>query len=128
MSRAAVRGGWASPSATPPPGCFLGQGILLALLHRERTGEGQWVHTSLLEAMLCKLDFQGARYTMGGEVPEQQGNDHPYQTPMGAFLASDGLVNIAAPSQRLWSASGRRWGPMSCSTGLSIAGLGSASG
>ena len=83
-------------------GMFLGQGILLALLHRERTGEGQWVHTSLLEAMLCKLDFQGARYTMSGEVPEQEGNDHPYQTPMGAFQAKDGLVNIAAPSQRLW--------------------------
>ncbi len=83
-------------------GMFLGQGILLALLHRERTGEGQWVHTSLLEAMLCKLDFQGARYTMGGEVPGQAGNDHPDQTPMGAFQASDGLVNIAAPSQRLW--------------------------
>ena len=83
-------------------GMFLGQGILLALLHRERTGEGQWVHTSLLEAMLCKLDFQGARYTMGGEVPGQEGNDHPYQTPMGAFEASDGLVNIAAPNQRLW--------------------------
>ena len=83
-------------------GMFLGQGILLALLHRERTGEGQWVHTSLLEAMLCKLDFQGARYTMSGEVPGQEGNDHPYQTPMGAFQASDGLVNIAAPSQRLW--------------------------
>ncbi|MCY4342089.1 MAG: CaiB/BaiF CoA-transferase family protein [Gammaproteobacteria bacterium] len=83
-------------------GMFLGQGILLALLHRERTGEGQWVHTSLLEAMLCKLDFQGARYTMDGEVPGQAGNDHPYQTPMGAFRASDGLVNIAAPSQRLW--------------------------
>ena len=83
-------------------GMFLGQGILLALLHRERTGEGQWVHTSLLEAMLCKLDFQGARYTMGGEVPGQEGNDHPYLTPMGAFQASDGLVNIAAPNQRLW--------------------------
>ena len=36
-------------------GMFLGQGILLALLHRERTGEGQWVHTSLLEAMLSKI-------------------------------------------------------------------------
>ena len=83
-------------------GMFLGQGILLALLHRERTGEGQWVHTSLLESMMCKLDFQGARYTMSGEVPEQQGNDHPYQAPMGAFRSSDGLVNIAAPSQRLW--------------------------
>ena len=47
-------------------GMFLGQGILLALLHRERTGEGQWVHTSLLESMMSKLDFQGARYTMKG--------------------------------------------------------------
>ncbi len=83
-------------------GMFLGQGILLALLHRERTGEGQWVHTSLLESMMCKLDFQGARYTMSGEAPQQQGNDHPYQAPMGAFRSRDGLVNIAAPSQRLW--------------------------
>jgi crotonobetainyl-CoA:carnitine CoA-transferase CaiB-like acyl-CoA transferase len=83
-------------------GMFLGQGILLALLHRERTGEGQWVHTSLLEAMLCKLDFQAARYTMAGDVPTQQGNDHPYQTPMGLFRAQDGAVNIATPSQRMW--------------------------
>ena len=83
-------------------GMFLGQGILLALLHRQRTGEGQWVHTSLLEAMLCKLDFQAARHTMLGEVPGQEGNDHPYLAPMGAFRAKDGLVNIAAPGQRLW--------------------------
>ena len=83
-------------------GMFLGQGILLALLHRERTGEGQWVHTSLLEAMMCKLDFQGARYTMSGEVAEQQGNDHPTQVPMGTFLASDGHVNIAAFGDVMW--------------------------
>ena len=72
-------------------GMFLGQGILLALLHRERTGEGQWVHTSLLESMLSKLDFQGARYTMNGEVPDQQGNDHPTQVPMGTFTAKMGM-------------------------------------
>ena len=83
-------------------GMFLGQGILLALLHRERTGEGQWVHTSLLEAMLNKLDFQGARYTMLGDVPEPQGNDHPTATPMGTFACADGLVNIAAASNRMW--------------------------
>ena len=83
-------------------GMFLGQGILLALLHREKTGEGQWVHTSLLEAMLNKLDFQGARYTMLGDVPAQQGNDHPVATPMGAFRCRDGYVNIAAPSDRMW--------------------------
>jgi len=83
-------------------GMFLGQGILLALLDRERTGSGQWVHTSLLEAMMNKLDFQGARYTMSGEVPTAQGNDHPYQVPMGTFESADGQVNIAAPSPRLW--------------------------
>jgi len=83
-------------------GMFLGQGILLALLHRERTGEGQWVHTSLLEAMLCKLDFQGARYTMSGEVAQRQGNDHPTQVPMGTFQAQDGQVNIAAFGEVMW--------------------------
>jgi len=83
-------------------GMFLGQGILLALLHRERTGEGQWVHTSLLEAMMCKLDFQGARYTMSGEVPDQQGNDHPTQVPMGTFEAKDGHVNLAAFGDVMW--------------------------
>ena len=83
-------------------GMFLGQGILLALLHRERTGEGQWVYTSLLEAMLSKLDFQGARYTMDGDVPTQQGNDHPTQVPMGAFDAQDGHVNIAAFGSQMW--------------------------
>lgn len=83
-------------------GMFLGQGILLALLHRERTGEGQWVHTSLLEAMMCKLDFQGARYTMLGEVPDQQGNDHPTNVPMGTFEAKDGHVNLAAFGDVMW--------------------------
>jgi len=83
-------------------GMFLGQGILMALLHRERTGEGQWVHTSLLEAMMSKLDFQGARYTMKGEIASQQGNDHPTQVPMGTFEAKDGFVNIAAFGDVMW--------------------------
>ena len=85
-------------------GMFLGQGILLALLHRERTGRGQWVHTSLLEGMLNKLDFQGARYTMSGEVPPREGNSHPTLAPMGTFRAADGWVNIAASSPRMWQA------------------------
>lgn len=84
-------------------GMFLGQGILLALLHREHTGEGQWVHTSLLESMLNKLDFQGARYTMSHEVPEQQGNFHPLAVPMGVFESSDGRVNLAASTQKMWA-------------------------
>ena len=85
-------------------GMFLGQGILLALLHREKTGEGQWVHTSLLEAMLAKLDFQGARYTMNGEIPEQEGNNHPTNSPMGVFETADGLVNLAASTGKMFQA------------------------
>lgn len=85
-------------------GMFLGQGILLALLERERTGRGQWVHTSLLEALISKMDFQAARYTMSGEVPGQEGNHHPTQVPMGTFESADGLVNIAASSGRMWPA------------------------
>ena len=85
-------------------GMFLGQGILLALLEREHTGHGQWVHTSLLEAMLNKLDFQAARVTMDGQVPAQAGNFHPTMAPMGSFRARDGLVNLAANSQKMWEA------------------------
>ena len=84
-------------------GMFLGQGILLALLHREHTGVGQWVHTSMLESMLSKMDFQAARYTMLGEVAEQQGNDHPTLVPMGTFVAKDGPVNIAASTPRMFN-------------------------
>ncbi len=83
-------------------GMFLAQGILLALLHRVQTGEGQWVHTSLLEGMMAKLDFQAARYTMSGDTPGPQGNDHPYQVRMGTFAAKDKPVNLAAPTERLW--------------------------
>jgi len=85
-------------------GMFLGQGILLALLHRELTGEGQWVHTSLLESMLCKLDFQAARYTMNGEVAQQEGNNHPTLSPMGVFDTADGQVNMAASTDKMFKA------------------------
>ena len=85
-------------------GMFLGQGILMALLHREKTGEGQWVHTSLLEAMLNKLDFQGARYTMKGDIPGQEGNNHPTNSPMGVFDTRDGRVNLAASTTRMFRA------------------------
>jgi len=85
-------------------GMFLGQGILLALLHREHTGEGQWVHTSLLESMLCKLDFQAARYTMDGEVAAQEGNNHPTLSPMGVFNSADGQVNLAASTDKMFKA------------------------
>jgi formyl-CoA transferase len=83
-------------------GLYCALGILTALLEREATGEGQWVHVSLLAAMIAMLDFQAARYLMKGEVPEQAGNDHPTSIPTGVFPVSDGYVNIAAAGQMMW--------------------------
>jgi formyl-CoA transferase len=57
-------------------GMNLAQGVLGALHERERSGEGQWVHTSLLESALALLDFQAARWLISNEVAEQAGNDH----------------------------------------------------
>src|SRR5690242_19585266 len=53
------------PVADLTAGMFLAHGILVALLERERSGRGQWVHTSLLEAMVRMLDFQASRWTLG---------------------------------------------------------------
>jgi crotonobetainyl-CoA:carnitine CoA-transferase CaiB-like acyl-CoA transferase len=83
-------------------GLLLANGITLALLARERTGEGQWVHTSLLEAQIFMLDFQASRYTMKGEVARQEGNFHPTSPGTGMFQTADGYINIAASGDSLW--------------------------
>ena len=77
-------------------GMFLAQGILIALLEREASGKGQWVHTSLLQAMISMMDFQAARYLKDGEIPKQAGNNHPTGIPTGVFRTADGHINIAA--------------------------------
>jgi crotonobetainyl-CoA:carnitine CoA-transferase CaiB-like acyl-CoA transferase len=83
-------------------GILLANGITLALLARERTGEGQWVHTSLLEAQIFMLDFQASRYTMKGEIAKQEGNFHPTSPGTGMFQTADGFINIAASGDSLW--------------------------
>lgn len=76
-------------------GTFCAQGVLAALLARERTGTGQWVHTSLVESLVNFMDFQAVRWLNEGEVPGQAGNDHPTVFPMGTYRTADGLLNIA---------------------------------
>ena len=83
-------------------GNLLALGIMMALFDRTRTGVGRWVHTSLLESLIFMLDLQGSRYLVKGEVAKQAGNDHPTLTPTGVFPTSDGYMNIAASSGRLW--------------------------
>lgn len=84
-------------------GIFLAQGILVALYERETTGQGKWVSTSLLEAMISMLDFQGSRWTMAGEVAPQAGNNHPTGIPTGVFETKNGLINIAASGNDLYT-------------------------
>jgi formyl-CoA transferase len=84
-------------------GNLLAMGIAMALFDRSRTGKGRWVYTSLLEAQIFMLDFQAARYLVKGEVAKQAGNDHPTFTPTGVFPTSDGSMNIASSSTRLWT-------------------------
>jgi crotonobetainyl-CoA:carnitine CoA-transferase CaiB-like acyl-CoA transferase len=90
-------------------GIYCAFGIVLALLEREHSGEGQWVNTSLLQALIAMLDFQAARWLIAHEVPPQAGNDHPTAIPTGVFKTADGYINIAASGklyERLCSALG----------------------
>ncbi|MGH6989104.1 MAG: CaiB/BaiF CoA transferase family protein, partial [Stellaceae bacterium] len=83
-------------------GIFAAQGILLALLERERSGEGQWVQSSLLAAQIFMLDFQAARWLMDHDIPGQAGNNHPSGAPTGVFKTKDGHINIATTGQAIY--------------------------
>jgi formyl-CoA transferase len=82
-------------------GLFAALGILVALQERHHSGRGQWVQTSLLQAQMFMLDFQGARYLMQNEIPGQAGNNHPTGVPAGVFETADGHINLA-PTPPMW--------------------------
>jgi crotonobetainyl-CoA:carnitine CoA-transferase CaiB-like acyl-CoA transferase len=83
-------------------GLFAAHGIQLALLARARTGRGQVVHTSLLEAMIGVLSWGAGMYFERGEVPGPTGQHHPLSAPYGRFKARDGYLNIAAGNETMW--------------------------
>jgi formyl-CoA transferase len=90
------------PVADLTAGFMLAHGILAALLERERSGRGQWVHTSLLQANIRLMEFQAARYLLAGEVPGQAGNYHPISDPTGVYQARDGSLIIQAGGQTMF--------------------------
>jgi crotonobetainyl-CoA:carnitine CoA-transferase CaiB-like acyl-CoA transferase len=90
------------PIADLSAGIFCAMGILVALLEREVSGEGQYVETSLLAAQIAMLDFQAARWLVAREVPEQAGNDHPTTIPTGVFRTRDGYINIASAGDDIY--------------------------
>ena len=84
-------------------GLYCALGILTALLERERSGEGQWVRTSLLQAQVAMMDFQAMRWLMDGEVPAPAGNNHPTGSPTNAYRTRDGFVNVGASGGELFA-------------------------
>jgi crotonobetainyl-CoA:carnitine CoA-transferase CaiB-like acyl-CoA transferase len=83
-------------------GVFAAVGVLAALLERERTGAGQRVDASLIESMLTMMSYQAQRYLSLGEVPGQDGNDHPIMFPQGTFLAREGALTLACGNDSMW--------------------------
>ncbi|HXN16119.1 MAG TPA: CoA transferase [Usitatibacter sp.] len=90
------------PIADLCSGIFAAYGVTVALLEREQSGKGQWLHTSLLEAMIYMMDFQAARWTIEGVSPKQAGNFHPTSIPTGVYHTQDGYINIAVFGGKIW--------------------------
>ncbi|WP_029421292.1 CaiB/BaiF CoA transferase family protein [Alicyclobacillus macrosporangiidus] len=78
------------------------QGILAAYVHRLRTGEGQYLETSLVDAVLAWTVWESGAYFGGGELPEATGTRHRRSTPYQAYRTQDGYVTVGAGNQRLW--------------------------
>jgi formyl-CoA transferase len=91
------------PIADLTAGIFCAYGIAVALLERVKSGKGQWVKSSLLQAQLFMLDFQASRWLMRGEVAQQAGNNHPTSIPTGVYRTRDGYMNIAVTGAKIWT-------------------------
>mgnify|MGYP000873777815 CR=1 FL=1 len=75
----------------------LKEGLLLALLNKMQTGEGDYVPVSLLDAAISSLANQGANWLVADKIPEQSGNEHPNIAPYGdVFETLDGVKIILA--------------------------------
>lgn len=83
-------------------GIFAAYGVTVALLEREASGKGQWVHTSLLESMIYMMDFQTSRWSIDHDVPGQAGNFHPTSIPTGVYRTKDGHINLAVFGGKIW--------------------------
>lgn len=90
------------PIADLTAGLYCALGIMVALLSREASGEGQWVQTSLLQAQIAMLDFQATRWLVDGKVPPQAGNNHPTSIPTGVYETADGHINLGVTGQVIW--------------------------
>ncbi len=96
------------PVKIPVPLCDLNAGIftafsiLSAYIHKQRTGEGQWIDTSLVDAGLGYAFWQSSQFFPGGEVPVPRGSAHEVTAPYQAFECADGYITLGAANQPNW--------------------------
>src|SRR5262249_58566973 len=81
-------------------GVFAAVGVLAALFERARSGRGQEVDASLMESMLTLMSYQAQKFLSLGEVPGQDGNDHPLMFPQGTFSARTGMLTLASGNEK----------------------------
>lgn len=85
-------------------GMFAAWGVMAALFHRERTGQGRHVDVAMFDALLAMQPTAMAQYLFGGSAPRRVGNRHPLSSPFGAYAAADGHLVIAAANDKLFRA------------------------
>jgi formyl-CoA transferase len=83
-------------------GMFAVHAILAALHARGGTGVGAYIDVGMQDSLLALLTFQAGRYLATGAVPGRSGNRHPTISPYGTYRTSDGYLNLAAGTDRLW--------------------------
>ncbi|MBH0776334.1 CaiB/BaiF CoA transferase family protein [Nocardia bovistercoris] len=85
-------------------GLFAALGIVAAVRHRERTGEGQRIEVDLLSCVLAALTNQAAGYTAGGVIPQRMGNQHPSIAPYETLPTGDGVLAVAVGNDKQFTA------------------------
>lgn len=85
------------------PGMMLGFGVLAAIHHARRTGEGQFVDISMVDAVLAVCERTVWQHSVQDQVPGPEGNHHPFLCPFGMFPASDGFITIAAHQDQFFA-------------------------
>jgi len=85
------------------PGLMLGVGILAAVHHAQRTGQGQFVDVAMADGVLALCERIVYQHSYEGRTPGPEGNRHPLLCPFGLFRAADGWVSVACPDEKLWA-------------------------
>ncbi|MBS4189723.1 CoA transferase [Bacillus sp. FJAT-49705] len=82
---------------------YAAYGVMVALFHREQTGEGQYIDIAMVDSIFSLLESNVMRYTVDKIVPERIGSRHPISSPFDIYKANDGYIVIAVANDSLFN-------------------------